>query len=358
MSEWQGEGAFFDGQTSRREPVQIKIDAQGISMRREGEAGFSPVGKFRVAQRGKNSHLRIEAGRFPGGTIVLHSAEAEAALETNGFLRARLFSGVPEKRKIVLMGGLLILILFFLFTYGLDAIIDRGLALVPESTEEKLGRTIFDELVGRRVDGGDESTRRVLEKCAAVIQAFDTTRSWKIKIVIVEDEKTKNAFALPGGYIVVYRGILDAMADESELFGLLAHEAGHVYLRHGLRRIARTAMIGFIASVLFGDASGLSAVLFDNSEMLLNLAYNRTEERAADEYAIVALGKAGINQRGLATLFEKIKREEGDSRWLTFLSSHPATEERIAFLQQGLENDTPSRIILTSEEWKILAGRP
>ncbi len=358
MREWHGAGALFDGQTSRRERVEITINAAGMAMRREGDGSFSPLGEFRIAQRGQNGYLRVKAERFPGGEIIVHSTEAEAALRANHFLRPRFWPAMSSKAKAALLAGAFILFLAFMLQYGINAIIDRGLVLVSDEMEEKLGRTIFEQLAASRPRALDDSTRRVLEKCAAVIQAFDTTRSWKIKIAVVEDEKTKNAFALPGGYIVVYRGILEAMTDESELFGLLAHEAGHVYLRHGLRRIARTAMIGFIASVLVGDAGGLSAILFDNSEMLLNLAYDRTEERAADEYAIVALGKAGMNQRGLATLFEKIKQEEGDSRWLTFLSSHPATEERIAFLQQGLKNDIPSRIILTAEEWKILAGRP
>jgi len=357
MREWHGEGAFFDGQTSRRERVAIMINAGGVAIRREGSEDFLPLGEFRVAQRGEDGYLRLKTERFAAGEIILHNREAEAALETNGFLRSQVLSAMPKKTKLVLLASALALLLAFLFTYGIDAIIDRGLVLVSAETEAKLGRAVFDELLGSRPEAADDTTRRVLEKCAAVIQAFDTTGRWKIVIAVVEDKKTRNAFALPGGYIVIYRGILEIMQNESELFGLLAHEAGHIYSRHGLRRIARTAIIGFVASVLLGDAGGISAILLDNSALLLNLAYDRQEEHAADEYAVVALGKAGMDPRGLATLFEKIKKEEGDSRWLTFLATHPATEDRIAFLQQAARSPASEEAILTAGEWETLTGK-
>jgi Zn-dependent protease with chaperone function len=356
MLEWQGEGAFFDGQTSKREPVQILINAHGISMRKEGEWDFSPLGKCSVMRRSKPGHLSIEPERFSGAEIILYSAEAEAALTANGFLQARLLSGMPKKTKFALMTGGLLLLLFLLFKYGIDFIIDRGLLLVSDEMEAKLGSMAFNELAPSRQRLEGDAVREVLEKCASVIQTFDSSHSWKIEIAVVDDEKTKNAFALPGGYIVIYRGILGVMENENELFGLLAHEAGHVYLRHGLRRIARTAMIGVMVSVLFGDASGLSAVLVDNSEVLLNLAYDRKEERAADEYALAALHQAGINRRGLVTLFEQIKEEEGDAGIPAFLSTHPATAERIAYLQRGASGDNSSRTILSAEEWELLTG--
>lgn len=147
------------------------------------------------------------------------------------------------------------------------------------------------------------------------------------------------------------------MEDESELFGLLAHEAGHIHLQHGLKRLARTVIIGFIFTALLGDASGLSAVLLDISSLLLQLNYNRKEEIAADDYALHVLQKSNLNQNGLITLFEKIEKEEKNDQWLTFLSTHPATAERIKFLKQKILPATAAdQPILSAHEWARLKG--
>ncbi len=354
--QWQGEGTFFDGQTSRAQPVQISINELGISVAINNSEHFFRPFDFRVAERTGKGYVRIELMTFGGAGLTIDSPQAVAALQANRFFKSSFLSILPGKTRLLALVGGLILALALFFFFGLDLLIEHGLALVPKSAEEKLGKTAFDSLVEGSELASDGSVLQILEKCAAVVSAFDTTSSYTIKIAIVEDRETINAFALPGGYICIYRGIIEIMDDESELFGLLAHEAGHIYLQHGLRRIARTAVIGFVFTALLGDASGLSAVLLDNSSLLLQLNYNRKEERAADDYAVQALQKSGLNQHGLITLFEKIAKEEKDTQPLPFLSTHPAAAKRIQFLKQKVQPTTADKTILSPQEWAKLKG--
>jgi Zn-dependent protease with chaperone function len=354
--QWQGEGTFFDGQTSRAQPVRISINELGISVAIDTSERFFRPFDFRVAERVGNRYVRIELMTFGGAGITIDSPEAVAALQANRFLKSGFLSFLPNKTRLLALVGGLILVVALFFFFGLDLLIDYGLTLVPKSVEEKLGKSAFDSLVQESDLASDGSTLQILEKCAAVASAFDTTTNYTIKISIVEDRKTINAFALPGGYICIYRGIIEIMDDESELFGLLAHEAGHVYLQHGLRRIARSAVIGFVFTALLGDASGLSAVLLDNSSLLLQLNYDRKEEIAADDFALQALQKSNLNQNGLITLFEKMAKEEKDTQPLPFLATHPAATKRIQFLKQKVQPTTANKTILSPQEWAKLKG--
>ncbi|WP_446914219.1 M48 family metalloprotease, partial [Klebsiella pneumoniae] len=82
-----------------------------------------------------------------------------------------------------------------------------------------------------------------------------------------------NAFAVPGGFIVVHDAILDEMEHHEELAGLLGHEIGHVQLRHSTKAIARSLSYYMLLSLLFGDVSGIAAVIVDNASTLNNLEY-------------------------------------------------------------------------------------
>lgn len=352
--QWHGEGTFFDGQSAQAISVQVTIEDYGISIRRDGsEYTYSPKDLLFTEKRAEG-YVRIELKPLKGAVLVLNDAEALEAFIANGYFKTRVFSRLPTKIKLPYVIGALIVLVVFFFTFGLDFIVDRSVDLISEENEAALGRKVFNEIAKGQSTADDSELVAILDKCAGIVQKFDPTRDFNVKITVIEDTDIKNAFALPGGQIVVYRGILEVMTNEHELFGLLAHEAGHINLRHGLRRIARTTIIGVLFTVLLGDATGLSAIIIDNSSLLLNLAYNRKEEAAADEYAMLALRKAGMNEEGLMSLFEKIKEKEYDVKWLTYLSSHPPTETRIEFLRENIQPNESYKSILTRQEWEIL----
>lgn len=163
--------------------------------------------------------------------------------------------------------------------------------------------------------------------------------------VIVND--TLNAFAVPGGYVFVHTAMLLEMEHESELAGVLAHELAHITQRHIARRIEKSqkvqimSLVGMLAGAVLGATTGngsdvasglMTGSMAAGHAALLN--YSREDEREADQMGLIYLTEAGYNPKGLANSFEKIRRRkwESGSNMPSYLSTHPAVEERQDYL--------------------------
>jgi predicted Zn-dependent protease len=221
-----------------------------------------------------------------------------------------------------------------------------------------------DRVVARYVD---EIGRNVLR--AAPDEGFEYRF-----FVVVSDEI--NAFAGPGGYVYVHTGTLLAARNASELAGVIAHEIGHVERRHisenvGRQRAAGIArQVGVVAAgVAAGPAAASAASLLGGAASLAALnSFGREAEREADEFAIEILPRAGYDPSGLVTFFETMQqamRREGGAAPPAFLSSHPATEERIAEVSRrigelppeaGLRVDDGGRLEIIQRRIRLLTG--
>jgi predicted Zn-dependent protease len=156
----------------------------------------------------------------------------------------------------------------------------------------------------------------------------------------VLDDTSPNAFAMPGGYVFVTRGLLMLVTSEDELAAVLAHEAGHVYARHGANRASLGAPIhlvtgiGAFATGLVSPRLGQGIANFGSKTTDLLLSpHNRQQEREADKISQQILAKSGWDPAAMSTFLKKLQRLDeaaDDNRTrLTFLSTHPATEERV-----------------------------
>lgn len=142
-----------------------------------------------------------------------------------------------------------------------------------------------------------------------------------------------NAMALIGGTIVVTDGLVTLARDDREILGVLAHEAGHVAGRHGLRGLVQDSLISMLLALVIGDVSGLAAAA---SSSVLEASYSRDLEREADAYAIEVLNANGIPLKFLADMLRRLDSAAGTSGMpsaLRYLSTHPATDERIRQLE-------------------------
>jgi len=166
--------------------------------------------------------------------------------------------------------------------------------------------------------------------------------------VIKED--TYNAFATPAGHIFIYSGLLDAMDSEEELACILGHEISHVVCRHISQKIERSekaniaTLAGVVAGVLLGTAGASAAgnaltVGSVAAGQAYALAYSREDERQADQIGLNLLRKAGYNGKGLISTLKKLRSKNWfDSNQIpTYLSTHPASEERMAYIDTWLE---------------------
>jgi predicted Zn-dependent protease len=158
----------------------------------------------------------------------------------------------------------------------------------------------------------------------------------KWQVHVIDDPKTVNAFATPGGYLYVYSGLLLAAGDPAEVAGVLSHEAGHVVARHSARQMVDALGLEAVTALALGkNPSALSQVVASAGGTGLMLANSREDETEADEYGARYASAAGYDPKGLITFFDKLRKLEGQQPgFAKFLSDHPATPDRIAHLKQ------------------------
>jgi predicted Zn-dependent protease len=214
---------------------------------------------------------------------------------------------------------------------------ERKLAdvLIPPEQEQQLGLQVKQQLEQQehvqyvedpQVNG---YVQEVAGKILAQAKKDRPDVSWTVKVI--NDPKTVNAFATPGGYLYVYSGLLLAADDTAEVAGVLGHESGHVVARHSARQMVDAFGLEGLAALALGKNPGgvaqLAAGLAGKTSML---AFSRGDEAEADTYGVRYAAAAGYDPHGIARFFEKLARTEGKQPgWAAFLSDHPLTPDRI-----------------------------
>ena len=219
---------------------------------------------------------------------------------------------------------------------------------VPAQWEVQLGKLAFAQYEIRTPMLEDPQADRLLEQLTRKLTTAVPQSRYTYRFYIARDP-TINAFALPGGYIVLHSELVLRADSAEELLGVLAHEISHVTEQHGTRNLIASAGMALTLQLLLGDSSGVLGTLTSAAPFLLAQKYSRGFEREADRAGYELLARAGIKPAGLLSFFEKMKAEEakardklreraGDAGKLLempeFLSTHPATDARIAALRE------------------------
>jgi len=216
---------------------------------------------------------------------------------------------------------------------------------VPVEWEEQLGKSAFGQYqVKANLVDSEEAEQALKALTDPLINAVQDERY--IYHVYISEDSDLNAFALPGGYIVLNAGLILAADNANEVLGVIAHEISHVTEQHSVRNVIGATGTYTLIQAVFGDVSGILATVVSAAPLLINQSYSRGFEAAADAKGFELLQRARINPQGLVTFFEKIVEKENKrmaqiadegsremmEQTIGFLSSHPATEERIANL--------------------------
>jgi predicted Zn-dependent protease len=139
-----------------------------------------------------------------------------------------------------------------------------------------------------------------------------------------------NAFALPGGTIVITDNMVKLAQSPEEALAVLAHEIGHVELRHTLRSVLQNSAVAILAATITSDAASLSVAVAGLPVLLVNTKYSRDFESAADEYAFTLLKEKGYSPAAFASIMERLSKGHSEvENKLAYISSHPVTAERI-----------------------------
>jgi predicted Zn-dependent protease len=206
-------------------------------------------------------------------------------------------------------------------------------ALISDEQEAKLGEQVHQELAKQNTKYSTDPLINdyVLQVWQRLVPHANKERKVPWKVHVIDDLKTVNAFATPGGYIYVYTGLLASADSEAEIAGVLAHEAGHVVGRHSARQLVNRYGLETVLSIALGEnPSMLTQLAATLSAQGALLAHGRSEENEADELGVRYTAGAGYDPRGLATFFEKLQKQGANMpRALTWLSTHPHTSDRI-----------------------------
>lgn len=209
-------------------------------------------------------------------------------------------------------------------------------ALLPPSEEEKLGEQLAKEIDAELKMHPDDEVQRYVDRLGnrlvrAARARGEVPEGIDFEFHVIDDDKQINAFAIPGGGIYLYSGLLKAAESEAEVAGVLAHEIAHVTERHVAERLVASYGLSALASLALGQNPSLLAQLATQvvgTGVLLK--YSRDQESEADATAIPFLVRAGYNPDGLVTFFERMAKAAGTTPGvLELLQTHPAPETRV-----------------------------
>ncbi|MBW3570008.1 MAG: M48 family metalloprotease [Gemmatimonadetes bacterium] len=221
----------------------------------------------------------------------------------------------------------------------------RQLALVSEAQEIQIGQQAAQEVAQQLGLVEDEALQQYVQRVGAQL-ARESERPqlpWTFRVV---DDPTPNAFALPGGFIFMTRGMMNLIDSEAELAAILGHEIGHVTARHSVSQISRgqLAQLGLgVGSILFPSAAQSFGGLAQTGMQLLFLSYGRNAERQADELGFSYALREGYEVREMDDIFATLMRigeSSGRSALPSWMASHPAEPERIAAAQARADTVT------------------
>jgi Zn-dependent protease with chaperone function len=210
---------------------------------------------------------------------------------------------------------------------------------VPIEQEQAFGDYIYDFNFGSNEDIiKDEAINADFQKLVAPLVAVAKDSGYTFKIHLMKS-KDVNAFALPGGHIIVLTGLIEKSEKPEEVLGVLAHEIAHVTHRHSLKQTISELSGYMLLNIITMGAGDLVYAVGDNARDLLSKDYSRSQEQEADEAGFAYLLKANISPRGLITFFERLKEEETilDSSLTALIQTHPANDKRIENLNALLE---------------------
>lgn len=199
---------------------------------------------------------------------------------------------------------------------------------VPVDQEQALGRMSFAQM---RTGLTLTNQGPAYELAQSIVTRLTRNSRFTYEVHIAQED-TPNAFALPGGIIVVHSGLIAATKRPEELAGVLAHEVQHVERRHALRGLVKDLGLRGLWAFAMGDLAG--TVGGQAALELTSLQFSRDDEREADQYGFDALVAAGIDPSGMPDFFQTLATMTGGGPGL--LSTHPPSEERDRALRQRL----------------------
>jgi len=253
------------------------------------------------------------------------------AKRSSGFWQAVYFAETHKSMILIAFAGI-VLASVYLLQYGIPMLAKYTAKVIPASVEYQLGQQTLDTLDQKQLGYFNPSRLPLARKQAITAALSDLCKKTQncpnYQLNFRKSETIgANAFALPGGFMVITDELVDLSDNNDEIVAVLAHELGHVKKRHALRQALQGTISGLVIIAITGDVSSIAAGL---PAIMLNLRYTRELEIEADNYSLASLKTACIPTKAFATILLRLEKSHaGVGAAPEIISSHPETKKRI-----------------------------
>jgi predicted Zn-dependent protease len=343
---------YYDGRTANRETVTVTVGAGGLDVHRaDGSSVQWPFAGVRQTQGafGKEQ-LRLEFGVDPVEALLVEGdglPEAIRAVAPRAMQRVR-----PRQSTAKVVGVSLAALVVGVVTYawGAPIMTDWLTPKVPVTWEVGLGQSVVRELAPSRRQCGDSAAHADLRRVVDRLLTGAPSSPYTFRIAVVRDTMV-NAFAAPGGFIVLHSGLISSAETPEQLAGVLAHEVQHVLRRHSTRAVIREAPLRLALATVSGGGIETAATVVGTIGVL---SYRRADEAEADREGMRMLEAANVDPAGMVAFMRTLdKGDEAAPRMVRYLSSHPHTKDRVAMLEATISRaGAESRPVLDSAAWR------
>lgn len=333
-------GSYYT--SSYGEPVEATVLAVENSI----TIGFRREGGITDRVRWEMQDILAVYDNSIQATRISHSKEPGSKLEVNGkpaydFIREmQAEQNKPWHKKsqtkeygrnlLIFLGIVTVLVTaYFLIVPWMS---EKLASTISVSTEQQLGNAVFDALSLSGQE--DKEATAVLNE---FFQEMKVQTPYTIHITVVKSDVV-NAFALPGGNIVVYSALLGELKTYPELAALLSHEFTHVNNKHSTKSIFRQLGSRVFLSLLFGKFGNVTSIMVDQADKFKSLKYSRSLEKEADLDGLSLLRERKIDPEGFIGLFRHLQDSAPASAMPEFLGSHPDIDKRIAYIREASKN--------------------
>ncbi len=344
---------YFDGQSSKVHQVSIKETDDGIHISSADLSGAIDMHweKSKINSESfatGNKVLLTYGDEFPPQRLEITGGQADQFMRTvlQNESKIKNFQFMITRMnpvRLVLISLAIIAVVVVAYVAVISPYVgEQAVKILPRSFEEEYGERAY-ETISTFTDIDEEKSELLMDFYKAVGYSSD----YNIRIDYA-DENVKNAFAIPGGQMVFYKGLIDEMESWEALAAVMGHELAHVNQRHSFKAVARSLSNFMIISVLTGDVGGVSSVLLENAHSFSEMAYSRGHEKEADMVGLQYMSEQHIDPNGMIELFEILLSEhenehEQASKMIEFMSTHPLTQKRIDYIKEAIaEADSQS----------------
>ena len=349
----------MDGQTAARQRAKVYLTPGSLQIHTErGETIGWPWKEIRQARNYYgDGQMRLEKGGNP----------PEVLLVPGPLFLSRLKEVVPEEKSqfrepfrrkrwpvIAFLSAVGVIgASSALYLWGIPGLVSLVEPYVPVSWEEHLGQAVVTHLAPQEKQCPDLARTQRVGEILTILTSSPVKPAYTFRVIVV-NQPAINAFAVPGGTIVILRGLLEKTQSAEELAGVLAHEMQHIIHRHATRALLQQASLRLLLAAMVGDAGTVMAFGVEGAQTIGMLHYTRQKEEEADREGIKMLMAAGVDPQGMIRFFEKMQNESEKSLKLpAYLSTHPDLNDRIQRLKSlAADSQPPSVKLLQDYAWK------